>query len=142
MADRPDPAQLAGMIKGLSDAELEAQIKQLGPDEVLQQIFDGMQDAFDPAKAGNETAVIQYDIRADGDVKQWTVHVDNGTCKTERGPATDPRLTLELGLVDFVRLIFGQAEGPQLFMSGKLKLKGDMMFAMKMQTFFRRDFGA
>jgi putative sterol carrier protein len=36
--------------------------------------------------------------------------------------------------------VLGQAEGSQLFMGGKLKLQGDMMFAMQMQTFFDRDF--
>jgi putative sterol carrier protein len=35
-------------------------------------------------------------------------------------------------------LILGQADGTQLFMSGKMKLQGDMMFAMQMQGFFDR----
>jgi putative sterol carrier protein len=47
---------------------------------------------------------------------------------------------MALGLVDFIRLIFNQAQGPQLFMSGKLKLQGDMMWAMQMQNYFERNF--
>jgi putative sterol carrier protein len=138
MSDRPDPAQLAEAIKGISDEELETQVKDMGVDQVLGDIFAGMEDAFQPDRAQGENASIQYDIKANGDVKQWSVEIADGKCRTSEGAAADPRLTLTLGVVDFVRLIFGQAEGPQLFMTGKLKLKGDMMFAMKMQKYFDR----
>ena len=141
-AEQPDPAQLAEMIKGLSDEDLKAQIKQLGEDEVLNQIFGRMPEAFLPEKAQGTTADIQYDIATDEGVKQWTVKVDNGTCTTTPGPSADPRITLQLAITDFVRLILGQAEGPQLFMGGKLRIQGDMMFGMQMQTYFDRNFSA
>jgi putative sterol carrier protein len=139
-AEQPDPAQLAVMIKDMSEEELKAQLDSLGQDEVLTQIFTRMPEAFRADKAQGVTATMQYDITTDEGVKSWTVVVDNGTCSTSGGAAPDPRLTLQVGLVDFVRLIFGQAEGPQLFMGGKLKLMGDMMFAMQMQTYFDRNF--
>ena len=133
-----DPAQLAEVVKEMSDEELAEQIKNLGTDEVLKGIFDGMQQAFNADKAAGTEATLQYDINTDDGQKQWKVEIANGTCTTSEGAAADPRLTLEVALVDFIRLIFGQAQGQQLFMSGKLKLKGDMMFAMQMQTFFDR----
>lgn len=133
-----DPTQLAELVKGLSDEELKKQISDLGEDEVLKNIFQGMQDAFKPEKAQGVDSTIQYDIDTDGGTKTWSVKFDNGTCTTSEEPASDPRLTLKVGLVDFVRLILGQADGTQLFMSGKMKLQGDMMFAMQMQGFFDR----
>jgi putative sterol carrier protein len=133
-----DPAQLAELVKGLSDDELKKQISDLGEEEVLKNIFQGMQDAFLAEKAQGVNSTIQYDIDTDGGTKTWTVKFENGTCATSEGPAPDPRLTLKVGLVDFVRLILGQADGTQLFMSGKMKLQGDMMFAMQMQGFFDR----
>jgi putative sterol carrier protein len=138
--EQPDPGQLAEMVKGLSDDELDKAVRNLGVDEVLTNIFDGMQQRFIPEKAAGVDCTIQYDIATDGDTKQWTVAFADGRCETSSGPAPDPRLTLQLSLVDFVRLVLGQAEGSQLFMGGKLKLQGDMMFAMQMQTFFDRDF--
>ncbi|MGH2806603.1 MAG: SCP2 sterol-binding domain-containing protein [Actinomycetota bacterium] len=131
-----DPQQLAGVVKELSDEQLADQVKTIGTDIVLKGIFDGMQDAFQPEKAAGTTATLQYDITTDDGVKQWTVEISGDKCVTSEAGAADPRLTLQIGLVDFIRLIFGQAQGQQLFMSGKLKLKGDMMFAMQMQTFF------
>ena len=139
MADQQvDPAQLAELIKDMSDEQLKEQISGLGEDEVLKNIFDGMQDAFKPEKAQGVNSTLQYDIETDSGTKQWSVKIADGTCTTSEGPADDPRLTLKVGLVDFVRLIFQQADGTQLFMSGKLKLQGDMMFAMQMQGFFER----
>jgi putative sterol carrier protein len=137
---QPDPGQLAEMVKGLSDEELDEAVRNLGVDGVLTNIFDGMQQRFIPEKAAGVDCTIQYDIATDGDTKQWMVKFAEGRCEASPGPAPGPRLTLQLSLVDFVRLVLGQAEGSQLFMGGKLKLQGDMMFAMQMQTFFDRDF--
>jgi putative sterol carrier protein len=136
VAEMPDPAQLAEATKGMSDEELTTQIKEIGTDVVVKGIFDGMQDAFIPEKAKGVNSTLQYDLDTDEGTKVWHVVFADGTCKTAEGPADDPRLTIQVGIVDFVRLIFGQAQGPQLFMSGKMKLKGDMMFAMQMQGFF------
>ncbi len=55
-----------------------------------------------------------------------------------------PRVALTLAAPDFLRLITGKLNGVNAFMSGKLKLKGDMMLAQTMQGWFdqsRRDTG-
>ena len=138
--ERPDPGQLAETIKDMSDAELEQQVMELGPDQVLEAIFDGMQQAYKPEASPGLDAVVEYDIKTNGEVQEWHAVMKEGKCVTAKGPGESPRLTLEVGLVDFIRLIFGQVEGPQLFMSGRLKLKGDMMFGMQLPTLFSRDF--
>ena len=141
MADQqqqPSPEELAELVKGLSDEELRESIKNLGIDEVVRNIFEQMPASFLPEKAAGVNSTIQYNLDTEDGAKTWTVAFADGTCTTSEGPASDPRLTLNLDLIDFVRLIFNQAEGTQLFMSGKLKLQGDMMFAMQMQGFFAR----
>jgi putative sterol carrier protein len=135
-----DPAQLAEAVKGMSDEELASTIKEMGTDETLKNIFEGMRDSFKPEAAGDVSATVQYDVATDDGVKQWSVNFDNGTCTVNEGPTDSPRLTMSLPLVEFIRLIFNQAQGPQLFMSGKLKLQGDMMWAMQMQNYFERNF--
>lgn len=136
MADTPDPAVLAEAIKDLDDEALAEQIRGIGTDEVLRAIFSGMEEAFVPERAQGVDSTIQYDISTEEGTRSWSVSFAGGKCTTSEGAATNPRLTLQIGLVDFIRLIFGQAQGPQLFMTGKIKLQGDMMFAMQMQGFF------
>ena len=142
MSDQPqvDPAQLAEAVKGMSDEELASTIKEMGIDDSLRNIFEGMRDSFKPEAAQNVSSTVQYDIDTEDGLKQWSVTFDNGSCSVAEGPASDPRLTIQIGLVDFVRLIFNQAQGPQLFMGGKMKLQGDMMWAMQMQNYFERNF--
>ena len=41
-----------------------------------------------------------------------------------------------MALPDFLRFLTGQLDGMQAFMTGKLKLSGDMMFAQSMQAWF------
>lgn len=135
-----EPAQLAEAIKGMSDDELAVAIKEMGVDSILQNIFEGMRDSFKPEAAKDVSSTVQYDIDTDEGTKQWSVAFDNGTCTVSEGAAGGPRLTIKIGLVDFIRLIFNQVQGPQLFMSGKMKLTGDMMWAMQMQNYFSRDF--
>ena len=136
MADTPDPAVLAEAIKDLDDEALAEQIRGIGTDEVLRAIFGGMEEAFVPERAAGVDSTIQYDISTEEGTRAWSVSFEGGKCTTSEGPATNPRLTLQIALIDFIRLIFGQAQGPQLFMTGKIKLQGDMMFAMQMQGFF------
>lgn len=137
MADEtPDPTQIAEAIKGLSDDELKAELDKQGVDNTLKQIFSGMEQAFAPDKAKGVSAVVQWDVAVNGATKTWTVNIADGTCKVSESAADNPRLTFQVNLVDFIRMIFRQADGTQLFMSGKLKLKGDMMFAMQYQNFF------
>lgn len=142
MADRPqvDPAQLAEAVKGMSDEDLAKTVKDMGVDETLKNIFEGMRDSFKPEAAKDVSATVQYDVDTGEGVKQWSVTFADGTCSVQEGTTESPRLTIAVGLVDFIRLIFNQAQGPQLFMSGKMKLQGDMMWAMQMQNYFERNF--
>ena len=59
----------------------------------------------------------------------FAVPVRDGTCRIERATADSPKTTLAMDLVSFARLTDGQAQGTQLFMTGKLKVSGDLMFA-------------
>jgi putative sterol carrier protein len=45
---------------------------------------------------------------------------------------------MTLAASDYVDLIMGKLNGQMAFMSGKLKIAGDMGLAMKMQTLFKR----
>jgi len=60
----------------------------------------------------------------------------DGSCTAGNDPQHEPRVTLTLDGVDFMRLVTGNAAGPMLFMSGKLKIEGDLMFSAQIQSMF------
>ena len=49
----------------------------------------------------------------------------------------EPRVTLRLGAVDFLRLATGNADPATLYLSGRLELSGDELFAIEMASFLR-----
>jgi putative sterol carrier protein len=132
-------ADLRAESARLSDAELAARVDELGRDRVLGAVFAEMERAFLPERAEGVEATVQYDV-LNGEPRSWSVEISGsrGTCTARPGPAVSPRVTLGLALPKFLRLMFGQVNGMQLFLQGQIKLKGDMFFAQRLQGMFRQ----
>lgn len=101
-----------------------------------QQIMDRIPGAFQPDKAQGVTATFQWDISGPAG-GHWYVEIKDGTCQVQVGEAASPNITLTLGDENFVKLLSGRLDGTMAFMTGKLKVKGDMGLAMKLQQLFR-----
>ena len=130
------PEEFAQLVKGSSDEDISATVHQAGTADVLDRIFEGMEERFRPEKASDVDADIVFEIKDEGDVHSYLVGIHDGTCKAGRGTTDDPKVKLAAGLVPFIKLVTGEAQGPQLFMSGKLKVSGDLMFSTRIMTFF------
>lgn len=102
---------------------------------VIKAVFDGMAAAFQPDKAAGVNAVLQYDITGDGG-GTWYAAIADGACEVKEGAHESPNLTLTMSADDWVAMLSGELDGNQAFMSGKLKIAGDMSLAMKMDQFF------
>jgi putative sterol carrier protein len=72
---------------------------------------------------------VKFDFGDDG-----KIHIDgkNGNTVTNDDGAAD--CTLKVSLSDFVDMVEGRLNGMNAFMSGKLKVEGDMSIAMKLQS--------
>lgn len=136
MGESDPRAQLAEMIEGKSDDEINEVGKQQGYKTILSPIFQGMASRFQPDKAAGQSAVIQYDITTPDETISYSMSVADGKCALEEGPGENPRVTLEISFPNWLRMIAGKADGMQLFMSGQLKITGDMMFAQVVQSWF------
>ena len=101
----------------------------------VKESFDAMPSRFRSDKASGTSAVIQYDISGDGG-GTWNAVIKDGTCTVTPGAASNPNLTLSIGAQDWLDMISGKQSGQMLFMSGKLKVKGDMGLAMKLGSMF------
>src|SRR5262249_56211704 len=86
-------------------------------------------------RAAGTNATVQYDIAGDGG-GTWHAVIRDGACTVSAGPATSPNLTLQVGAQDWIDMSTGKQNPQMLFMSGKLKLKGDMGLAMKLGSIF------
>jgi len=97
-----------------------------------------MPDTSRPEREGGSCADSQWVVVDEGSDLPWVTATHGGACEVRSGPADSPKVTLRADLVSFVKMIAGAANGTQLFMTGKLKLSGDMMYAMKIESLFER----
>jgi putative sterol carrier protein len=103
----------------------------------VREIFEGMPTTFLPEKAVGMNAVIQFDITGEGG-GQWHADLVDGALSVIEGLHPKPQLTLSAAAQDYVDISTGKLNGQLAFMTGRLKAKGDLGLAMKMQNFFRR----
>jgi putative sterol carrier protein len=101
----------------------------------VKETFDLMPTKFRADKAAGVNATIQYDITGDQG-GTWHAIIKDGTCAVSEGAAANPNLTLTMGSQEWLDMIAGKLSGQMAFMSGKLKLKGDMGLAMKIGSMF------
>ena len=69
---------------------------------------------------------------------QGVVHIDgHQTPPAVTNDDTDADCTIKMDFSDFADLIGGKLDGMTAFMTGKLKIEGDMGVAMKLQSILR-----
>ena len=138
--DASDFSSLSAAVEQRSNEELVNAIEQQdgGVDGVLEKVFAGMAESFSAAKAAGQQATVQYEINSPDGTHEYAMRIADGRCEIAKGRAESPRVTIRIGLADFLRLITGKANGMQLFMTGKLKVSGDLFFAQTYQSWFDR----
>jgi hypothetical protein len=77
-------------------------------------------------------AVYQFDISGPGGGR-WSVDCTAPGGKVQPGSAPDARCTVAATDLDFLAIVNGRLNAQMAFMSGKLKIQGDMGLAMKLQ---------
>ena len=104
------------------------------PDSVKES-FDAMTENFNSEKAAGMTATYQWDVTGDGG-GQWNAAITDGKLAVNEGVADSPNITITISSGDYLDMLNGKLDGQMAFMSGKLKIKGDMSLAMKLKTLF------
>ena len=96
------------------------------------EFFETLESRVDPAKAAGLTASYRFEIE---DAGNWLVDVDDGKVTvTEDGGDAD--CTISTSSDTFVKIANGEQNATAAYMSGKLKVAGDMGQAMKLQKLF------
>jgi putative sterol carrier protein len=110
--------------------------------QVLDEIFGRMAEHVNPDSARGTNAVAHFKIldRPDelgGGYDHYQVVFEDGNCTASDQIEREPQVTIKVAPIDFLRLASNQVSGPVLFMTGKLKLEGDVMLASRLTGFFR-----
>jgi len=96
--------------------------------------FESLPGRADADKLAGVSNSYFFDIEGEG---QWLVDVrDGGLTVTEGNGGGDPDVTITTSSDVFADIVAGQQNPTTAYMTGKLKIKGDMGAALKLQKLF------
>jgi putative sterol carrier protein len=98
----------------------------------VQEFFDALPSKVDPAKTAGMNNSYVFDI---ADVGAWTVSVVDGVVSVAEGER-DADCTLSASEETLMKIARGEANPTTAYMTGKLKIEGDMGAALKLQKLF------
>ena len=130
--------EFARFVAATSDEQLAFAIRAVGTGKVLDRVFEHMRVRFRPERAAGVDAEVEFLLRDEDLEHAYTVRVDEKACVVRRDAPEAPRVSLRFDVLSFVKLVTGCAEGPALFLSGRLKVSGDLVFALKLLGLFDR----
>ncbi|KAI6249697.1 Fatty acid-binding protein [Erysiphe necator] len=106
--------------------------------------FDDINNALKASESERKQAIKQANAifafkltNASGEEQSW--HIDlKKDGEVRKGLGTKPTVTLSLSEEDFGKLIAGKANPQRMFMSGRLRVSGDIMKANAMQSILKK----
>ena len=96
------------------------------------EFFETLSSRVDESKAKGMTASYKFVIDGSG---TWLVDVDDGKVSVDEGDG-EADCTISTSAETFKKIANGEQNPTAAYMSGKLKVKGDMGQAMKLQKLF------
>ncbi len=99
------------------------------------QAFDAMIEKFNPQAAEGVKAVFQWEVVGDGG-GIWHIKVADGAAQLAEGRHESPTVSQICSTELFLGMVNLEVDGMQAFMSGQLKMTGDMMVAQKIYDLF------
>jgi len=96
------------------------------------EFFDTLPTRADESKLAGMNNSYLFDIEGEG---QWLVNVSDGGISVAEGGG-DADATITTSSETFDKIVAGEQNPTTAYMTGKLKIKGDMGAAMKLQKLF------
>lgn len=94
--------------------------------------FDNLGGRVDAAKIAGMNSVFQFNLGEE----VYSVKVADNAVAVSDGATEGANIQLTMAPADFLALVGGSLNSQQAFLTGKLKIKGDMQLALKLQSVF------
>lgn len=101
----------------------------------IAEAFDTMVTIFNPTAAGSMSKTFQWNITGE-EAGVYALKIANGACELVKGGVEKPDITITVADKDWLAIAEGKLNAMNAFTSGKIKIAGDMMLAMKLQQLF------
>jgi len=98
-------------------------------------MFDNADKSFNADAAKGMDAVFQFDITGEGG-GSWHVTVKEESCRVQEGTHDNPSVTLKMSSKTWLAVVNQELNAVQAFMTGNLKVNGDIFLAQKIPDLF------
>ena len=132
------PKEFAQLVKTTPDSQIAEVMAGESRAKILDEVFNRMPQLFRPEKAGSTSAVIHWIITggAGGASDTYETVIENGACTVTNQPAREPKLAMTMDAVTFLKVVSGDGNPMMMFMTGKIKAKGDLGLAANVAKLF------
>jgi hypothetical protein len=132
------PKEFAQLVKATPDTTIAEVMAGDSRTKILDEVFNRMPSLFRPEKAGNTSAVIHWIITggAGGASDTYETVIEDGACTVTSQPVREPKLAMTMDALTFLKVVAGDANPMMLFMTGKIKAKGDLGLAANVAKLF------
>ena len=99
------------------------------------ELFEMLPERFNAAAATGVNKTLQWNITGE-ETGVWAFQIIEGAGKLIPGGVEKPDTTFTTSATTWVAIAEGKQDAMKAFMTGKLKVAGDMMLALKVPEFF------
>jgi putative sterol carrier protein len=133
-----EPKEFAKLVKSTPDSKIAEVMSTDDRGKILSEVFNRMPTLFRADRAGSTQAVIHWIITggAGGAADSYETVIENGACTVTNQPVREPKLAMTMDPVTFLKVVSGGGNPMMMFMTGKIKAKGDLGLAAQVAKLF------
>lgn len=102
-------------------------------DALVNPMIQNFSQAISPERLEGIEMTVQLKLSGEGG-GDWYLDIRENQYKLIPGVAQNASLTIESSIDDFKNLVEGKLDGAQAFMTGKLRVQGNMMVMLKLAS--------
>lgn len=133
------PDQFARLISRASDDQLNAVLTRPELREgIIDEIFRRMSEHYQPEHAKRSHAVVNWRIGKGDDLLHYECALTDDRCQVTKGSQHNAAtVTITMAPLDFLQLASGNTTAPKLVMARRVRLAGDIGFAVNLPKLFQ-----
>ncbi|MEW6543484.1 MAG: SCP2 sterol-binding domain-containing protein [Nitrospirota bacterium] len=103
--------------------------------QTVKEFFRLLPEKLDAEAAEGVSAVYQFDLSGP-DGGQYHLTIKDGACSVQEGIHPAPHVTFSMSGEDCLGVLGGRLDGPSVFLSGRLRISGDLGLAIQLKSLF------
>ena len=101
----------------------------------VQEFFRCLPQKFDAEAAEGVAAIYQFDLSGPQG-GQYQLVIEDSACSVQEGTHPNPHVVFSMSGEDCLGVLSGRLDGASIFMSGRVRVAGDLGLALQLKSLF------